>query len=176
MAIKAVPVVSGPIYLADVSPAVARLEGDAPDSERAWISVRQATEQDAMKLEDALPDTTVEFIDAVDDVGRPIRREVQKRSDKVRDRFAMQVYLTLCDAGNIWADEDETQPLFKFRKGTNYSRYAGGFQEFLQAFGQLPSVVTIAMRDIVYDHNPMWDWRPLVMPVGSEDDEETGKK
>ena len=53
------------------------------------------------------------------------------------------------------------EPLFEFEKGKSYSKLAGGFQDFLEAFGQLPSVVALAMRDVVYDHNPHWDWRAL---------------
>ena len=160
MAISTVPVISDQVFLGDASPAVGKLEKNSGPDEKAWIRVRQATEQDAMILEGSLPETRIEYVDEIDPVTRtPVRRAIETRDDRVRNRFAMQVYLCLVDAGNITGDDDK--PLFEFDDGVNYAKVKGGFQSFLEAFGQLPSIVALAMRDVVYDHNPHWDWRSI---------------
>jgi hypothetical protein len=175
MAITTVSVISNQIYLGDVSPAVSRLEKNSKPTDRAWIQVRQATEQDAMILEASLPETRIEYVDEIDPITRqPVRRAIETRDDRVRNRFAMQVWLCLVDAGNI-NDGDSGDPLFSFKDGVNYSSFDGGFQDFLQRFGQLPPVVTITMRDIVYDHNPQWDWRQAFVEDEDADEGEAGE-
>lgn len=157
MALSTVPVLSEPKKLADVSKAVRKREGSCPSEERAWISVRQATEQDSMMLEDSVPDTQLEYVDAVGDDGRVRRKMIERRDDRFRNRVAMQVYMTITGAGNITGGDGK--PLFRFRDAGDYHKFDGNFEEFLGAYGQLPSIVTEAMRDIVFDHNPQWDWR-----------------
>lgn len=170
MAISTVPVISDQVYLGDASPAVRKLEKNSGPDEKAWIRVRQATEQDAMILESSLPETRIEYVDEIDPTTRtPVRRAIETRDDRVRNRFAMQVWLCLVDTGNI--NNAEGKPLFEFEDGPNYAKLTGGFQQFLEAFGQLPSIVALAMRDVVYDHNPHWDWRALY----SEDESTEGE-
>lgn len=168
MAIDTVPVVSEPVYLSDKSSAVARLEGKSPKAERAWVQVRQATEQDSMMLEESLPDTRYEYIDDIGTDGRPIRKTIETRNDRVRDRFAMQAWLCLCGAGNI---NSAGKPLFKFRDAGDYQKFDGDFQQFLKVWGELPPIVATAIRDVVYDYNPHWDWRPIF----SEGEESAGE-
>ncbi|MHC4542919.1 MAG: hypothetical protein ACYSYL_00130 [Planctomycetota bacterium] len=161
MAISTVPVISGPLYLRDQSDEVARLEGKTSKEKRAWVSVRQATEQEVMALEDQLPDTKYEHLEYEDETGQQMRKTVEIREDSMRGRFAYQVYCTLVDAGNIFSDKENTIPLFKFRDAGDYQKFDGTFAEFLVPWGKLHPLVSMAIRDCVYDCNPQWDWRPL---------------
>jgi len=168
MAITTVPVVSEPIYLSDKSSAVAKLEGKSPKAEKAWVRVRQATEQDSMMLEESLPDTRYEYFDETGPNGRPIRKTIETRNERVRDRFAMQVWLCLCDAGNI---NTPSGPLFKFKDAGDYQKYDGNFDSFLKVWGQLPPSVAVAIRDVVYDYNPHWDWRGIFRDADEGEEE-----
>lgn len=169
MAIMTVPVVSEPVYLSDISPVVAKLEKKCPKAERAWVQVRQATEQDSMMLESSIPDTRYEYLDEVGPNGRPIRKTIETRDERVRDRFAMQVWLCLCGAGNI---DTPTGPLFKFRDAGDYHKFDGDFNGFLKVWGLLQSSVAMAIRDVVYNHNPHWDWRPIFTDKDDKDEGE----
>lgn len=160
MAINTVPTVSGPLYLSTVSASVAKLEGKCAKDQRAWVSVRQATEQEVMSLEARIPDTRYEHMEYKEG-GVQVRKTVETREEAMRERFAYQVYCTLVDAGNIFSDAQNTRPLFTFRDAGDYQKFNGTFEDFLKAWGKLHPLVSMAIRDCVYDHNPQWDWRPL---------------
>lgn len=170
MAIKAMPIVSGQVYLSDllseyptdeegeltnrakvyksVSDAVAKLEGDCPKDEAAWVIVRQATEQDNIRRADRVANRTVRW--AGEDVS-------ETRDDNMREQWAFEVWMCLCDTGNLLTRSG--QPLFRFKESTHgYRQLDMNFADFLTAYGSLPSVVTTAMRRAVLDTNPDWDW------------------
>ena len=165
MAIKAMPIVSQQVYLSDLlngvypdtnhgktckgmSKEVAELEGDCPKDELAWVVVRQATEQDNMRRAGRVAKRTVQW--AGDEVS-------ETRDDNLREQWAYQVWLCLCDTGNI-SDRDG-KPVFQFKDaGKGYTQLDMGFKNFLDAYGSLPSAVTSAMRRAVLNINPDWDW------------------
>lgn len=143
MAIKAAPVTSPKVFLGDLSPAVAVLEGDCPEKDRAWVIIRQATEGDVRVIQDYGAETRTVFSDD---------RTEQIQHVNQADVRAKQVHLTLSDAGNIVNAQDE--PLFRFDSG----RLAMDFNEFQTAYGTLHPDVTRAMLLAVRDMNPIWDW------------------
>jgi len=152
MAIKAIPTVSAPIYLGDVSDEVSKLEGNCQDADRAWVVVRQGTEGDNRRRADIESKFTLRWnkdgsADEVRDVNR-------------RELWAFEVYSVLCGVGNIFSDEAGEKPLFSFKRGKDYDSLACDFEEFKALYGELPSVVTNAMLRAVYQLNPDWDWMP----------------
>jgi len=170
MAIKAMPIVSDQVYLSDLlseyptdeggeltpraqvyrvaSDNVAKLEGDCPKDEMAWVIVRQATEQDNMRRADRVAKRTVSW--RGEDVS-------ETRDDNLREQWAFEVWLCLCDAGNLLTRD--SKPLFRFKgSGNGYQQLDMSFKNFLTAYGSLPSAVTTAMRRAVLDTNPDWDW------------------
>jgi len=149
MAIQVTPTISGKIYLAELSEAVAKLEGDCEKKERAWVMVRQATEADNMRVSSRNSDSTFEWVK-----GGLVR---ERRKDNPRERWAFQSYVTLTDAGNITNPQGKS--LFEFTQKDDYTAVKGGFNDFQEKYGSLPSVVTGAILAAVYQVNPDWDWR-----------------
>jgi len=143
--IETKPIISDKLYLSELSERVAKIEGDCAKTDKAWVIVRQATEGDNLRRADRRADSVVEW--QRDGVAR------EKRRDNIRDTWAYEVYLTLCDAGNINANG---KPLFTFEDAGDYTKIKGGFQNFLTAYGQLPSVVTASILRAVYKINPDW--------------------
>lgn len=143
MAIKAAPVTSPKLYLGDLLPAVKELEGeDCQEKDRAWVVVRQATEGDNRRISDLSAETRFVY-----------REETAEQVTNVNQAEvrAMQIYLTLVDAGNIVGDDDK--PLFKF----NNSRLAMSQSEFQKAYETLHPDATWAMLLAVREINPLWD-------------------
>lgn len=138
MAIKTMPLFKQ-LYLGDLDPRIAKLEGDCDQSERAWVRIKQATEADNMELSDY---------------------NSKNRTSNPRDWRAMEVYVTLCDAGNI--DEydkkgDLVGPLFKFKDAGPYTKFDGPFSKFKDQYAKLPSIVSAVMTQAVYAVNIDWD-------------------
>lgn len=156
MAIRAVPIISDRIFLREISDEVAKLEGDCKKDERAWVIVRQATEADNRERSARYSSSTLMWTD--DGVQ-------ENRTDNVRERWAHEVFLVLCDAGNIL--DAKGGPLFKFHKRGDFNAVDGGFQDFLDSYGRLNSVVATAILRAVYSSNPDWDW---MNPTGEADD------
>lgn len=148
MAIKALPIVSQPIYLAELSDEVKEMEGDCPKDERAWVIVRQATEADNTQRAALRSEVTVRW--QKDGTAEEIR------DVNLREMWAMEIYLTLCDAGNILDADDK--PLFKFVDTGPYGKVKHGFADFKKAYGSLASPVTASIRRAVYKINSDWDW------------------
>lgn len=150
MAIKALPIISGPIYLQDLNQEVKQLEGEeCPRDEQAWVIVRQATELDNQRRSSLVSKRRVEW----NDDGR-----VEEWDDNPLEVFATEVYCCLVDAGNIWEDDSGTKSLFKFKDGPDYQKLSMGYGDFRKAYGKLPLPVTRAIRAAVLEMNPDWDW------------------
>ena len=145
MAIRTAPILSEQIYLGELSPEVKDIEGECDPKDRAWVKVRQATEQDAMQIAKLTQSPMLWTDDGVE----------QKASATSHDIRAMEVYFTLTDAGNF--EDVSGKELFQFVNGQAYSKVAGGLQEFIGRYGQLPEQVTVALSRAVYSVNPMWD-------------------
>jgi len=148
MAIKTAPVFSGQIYLGDISPEVKELEGDCDPKERAWVKVRQATEQDNTQISKVQQSDT--FIWGNDG---SIQQKTPITQGEVR---AWEAYYTLTDAGNFFL-EGESE-LFQFVNSGPYQKVAGGYEEFSRRWGTLPPEVTLAISRSIYSVNPSWDW------------------
>lgn len=127
-----VPVLSGAIFLRDISADVARLEDTdgepCPQGERVWVSVRQATESESIRL-----------------------RSCQS------NRVVTQAFLVLTGAGNFTGEDNK--PALVFQKRPDYPVYRGSFQEFLTTWNRLQPEVVLAIRDAVWNCNPEWDRR-----------------
>lgn len=155
MSVKALPIVSGSIYLADLSQEVKKLEGDCPPDERAFVVVRQATEADTQRISDLYATRTTRWKeDAVEE-----QRDINPRLE-----WVWQAFMTLCDAGNIL--DAQGKPLFKFEDTGPYHKVSGGFNDFRKAHGSLNSAVTEAIRYAVWGINPQWDMRVKVDESG----------
>ena len=146
MAIRTAPILSEQIYLGELSPEVKDIEGECDPKDRAWVKVRQATEQDAMQIAKLTQSPFLYTDDGVE----------QKATATSRDIRAMEMYFTLVDAGNF--EDANGKELFQFINGESYQKVAGGLQEFIGRYGQLPEQVTAALSRAVYSVNPMWDW------------------
>lgn len=153
MAIRALPVISEPIYLQDLpgdtGKEIKQLEGKCPRDEQAWVIVRQATESDSLKCSNLVSKRRVEWSDD----GR-----VEEWDDSPLELYAMQVYCCLADAGNIWADTGNAKPLFRFKDGPDYRMLEMGYGAFRKAYGSLLLPVTRALRAAVLKLNLDWDW------------------
>jgi hypothetical protein len=148
MTIKAVPTVSEPIYLQDWSVAVKELEGeDCPREKQAWVVVRQATEGDHLRA--SRRDENIEYLHQPDGNTR------ETVTSNLLDERMFQAYLVLVDAGNI-LDADDV-PIFTFKRGPDYDRFNGGYAEFQNRWGLLPSIAADAIGVAVYTLNPHWD-------------------
>lgn len=148
MAIKALPIISEPLYLTDLSKQIEEMEKDCPQDERAWVIVRQATEQDNNRRSALRSQVTLRWQD--DGTAEEVR------DVNMREMWAMEVYLCLCDVGNIFDADDK--PLFEFADAGPYRKCKGGFDDFKKAYGSLASPVTAALRQAVYKVNSDWDW------------------
>jgi YD repeat-containing protein len=147
--IKITPVVKSRIVLAEVHETFANKEGECPDDERAWVSVKQAAEMDNIDVEEQRKNVRFSY----DEEGRP----VEQYSTNVRKLWAMQAYRTLTDSGNISGFDGK--PLFEFEDTAfGHGKVKGGYQDFLDRWGQLPSYVTGAIMSAIYELNPDWKW------------------
>lgn len=156
---KIIPIVKEHVYLADDNPDFARMEGECPESERVWVSVRQATEQDHIDVAELRKRRAVRWIgDSPEEVTAVNTRVV----------WAMQAYLTLTGAGNITFGDGT--PVFKFASaGKGYNKFDGDFNAFKNAWGQLPPVVIAAILSVVWKNNPEWTWWTVPEEPGEPD-------
>lgn len=150
MAIQALPTVSKVMYLQDLVPELAALEGDCAQDELAYAIVRQGTEADSRVIAQMSAQRRVVWKES----------EVQELRDaNMRDEWAMEVFRCLCEAGNII--DPLGKPIFEFEGGPMHEKHiTGTFNEFLERFGLLHPLVTKALRYAVWELNPDWDLRP----------------
>lgn len=147
MAINAVPTMSDEIYLRDVSDRLKKLEGDdCPPAERAWVKVRQATEGDQLQISQRYAESEVHW--------RPDGSITEKRSSNILDDRMFKAYLVMVDAGNIF--DREGDPLFEFKDGGDYPKYAGTYSKFKEHWMLLPPVAAGAIELALYELNPQW--------------------
>jgi len=151
MAIRAIPTISEPIYLQDISTEVKEMEGhDCPREEQAWVIVRQGTEADNCQRAAMRSKYTLRW---QNDGSAEEERDVNQR-----ELWTLEVYMTLCGAGGIFSDEECTKPLFEFEKGKSFDKITLDFAKFKGVYGTLPSIVTTAILRAVYSLNPDWSW------------------
>jgi hypothetical protein len=166
MAVQAVPVVSEPIYLGDISKRVRALEGDCERTDQAYVIVRQATTGDNMRRSQIHKGTTLRWL--TDEDGKPVTEENYNQNPL--ERYAFEAYTTLAGIGNLF--DTDGKPMFEFESSGSYMKVKGDFNDFKERWGRLPLVVTDAILTAVYSTNPDWDWRvraPLLPPeMGTE--------
>jgi len=142
MDINKIPVVSSRIYLSDVYPDLAELEGATEDEERAWAVVRRANEADNIRRHEMLGERNIRYVTP----NNPIAVS-ETVLDNSRQRAMMEIYWTVDDLGNVLADG---KPLFTcpFR-----SMPLG---EFTQKWHLLPIELATAIYAAVLSYNKEW--------------------
>jgi len=149
---KITPIISEPIYLRDISDTFKELEGDCERDDQVFVIIRQGTQADIQRVSLLVSERKVEH--AKDGT------RSETFNDDLGDVRAMQLYSTLCDVGNM---TDKTgAPMFRFKQGKEYAKFAGSFSEFKRIYGTLPGVVIGAFNLAVWEGNPQWDMRRLV--------------
>lgn len=139
MKISRLPTISDPIYLSDISPDFAEMEGDVQENKRVWVKVKQATEGDNEHRVGALATRRVEWAGGA---------ATETVDDNVRTQRRVEAHMTIMEVGNL-VDED----------GGPYFKKDMGLTDFNDAWWALPTVVTDALHTAVLQVNPQWDWR-----------------
>jgi len=152
MKIKMTPTISEPIYLQALSLEIAAMEGEIPQTEQAWVKVRQATEQDHIARADLMARKEMQF-------GSAYSEFVE---DNPRERMMYEVYWTLYDLGNLV--DESGDPLFSTRDkegrlATNMPANSMPFAQFQEVWGKLERFLTAAIYMAVLKANPDWDYR-----------------
>jgi len=161
MAIKAIPTISSKIFLRNLNDDVRKLEGeDCQEADWAWVIVRQATEEDNMRRADLRKDSVVEWVteEGSDSVGVKEYRQFNQRK-----AWALEVYMTLVDAGNLFADDAGVVPLFEFENAVPTRKLKHTLAEFEKLYGRLPSSVAGSILAAVHSVN--LDWALLRLPT-----------
>ena len=159
MAYRVTPLKKDRILLQDLSEDFKDLEGfDCPDDEKAYVSVRQATEADAMEIADLRSERTVQWVPDKSGQVNP-----QENTD-INERliWCNQAYRALTGAGNIdypgstddSGEVDSWLPVFKFKN----HKFNGDFAAFKKAWGLLDDLGVYVILKAVYVVNPQWDW------------------
>ncbi len=148
MKIKKLPVVSDRIILADLSPAFKTLEGEVEPQDRAWVIVRQATQEDAQRRADlyAKRETRYESDQGTDRIAAI--SEVYQ--DNPLRRMMLEAYWTLQETGNLTTEDEK--PYFHTLPAKKMPQ-----AEFEALWGGLDPVVARAIYLAVLQANP--DWR-----------------
>ncbi|PJF45110.1 MAG: hypothetical protein CUN55_00540 [Phototrophicales bacterium] len=114
----------------------------------ANITIRQARTGDVMRRGEFFAESTLIYDDA--QVGRAELK--QKRNSYEIRAFEVQATLVGADL-----EDEEGNPIFRFREGKNGPELNMSDREFLAAWGALPVHITDAIYDCVLEMNPMWD-------------------
>jgi hypothetical protein len=125
--LKTFPVESGKIFLADVSPEFAELEGDVPVDERVWVIIRQATQADNMRRADLYTKRETKYTAGTDGLIDSFSRVY---TENILRRRMEECRLTLKDIGNLTM---EGKPLFAKMPAKSIPQ-----KEFEDLWGNLP--------------------------------------
>lgn len=137
------------MFLADVSPEFALLEGEVADHEKVYVTVRQASQDDNIKRSDLLSKREVKWNrrDSAD-------QSVGSVSDVIEDnqprRRMLEAFWTLANVGNLNRGE---QPWFKAMPAKTKMQQG----EFEKAWGDLHPVVAAAISAAVLKVNADWN-------------------
>lgn len=158
MAYRVTPQKKDHILLQDLSEDFKDLEGfDCPDDEKAYVSVRQATEADAMEIAELRSERTVQWVPDKSGQVNP-----QENTD-INERliWCNQAYRALTGAGHIdypvYDDDGEIvdwEPVFKFKN----RKFDGELPDFKEAWGKLDDLGVYVVLKAIYAVNPQWDW------------------
>ena len=159
MPIRAVPLISAPIYLRDISKEILDFEPeDIPRKEQAFVLVRQATMGDDRWVAAAAPSMEVRIA--------PDGSRVEKWDDEISDSLTMRSYRCLVGVGNI--ENADGAPLFAFKEGKNYPELDMTYAEFKELFELLPAVVAATIQNAVMRLTIEWGWKPSQDEEGAE--------
>jgi hypothetical protein len=148
MDLDALATVSDRIYLADIHPGFAKLEGEvANPQDRAWVIVTQATEEDHRRRADLTARREASY--TLDEEGR-LRSAAEAVTENVYTRIMFEAWATLKDAGNL---ERKGKPVFAALPAKSIK-----LSEFEKVWGGLLPVVAEAIHAAVRSMNPDWDW------------------
>ena len=150
MNLDALPTVSDKIVLADIYPpfkAIEDQQGETLPSDRAWVIVRQASEEDHRNR--ARLTARREAAYTLTDDGK-LASASEAVTENVFERILLETYMTLVDVGNLTRDG---KPVFPEMPAKKMKR-----AQFEAIWGSLPLPVTEAIHKAVRSMNPDWDW------------------
>ena len=133
-------VISAMIYLRDISKDFAALEGEVERAQQAYVTVRQATEEDSIRRASLVSKRQVSFTGG---------QYSEAYDDNPRERMMRESHWTLAEVGNITTGD--RKPLFK---NPAHDMTLG---EFRAAWGQLPRLGAEAIHKAVLTVNVDWD-------------------
>lgn len=137
------------MFLADVSPAFKMMEGDVQESDKVYVTIRQASQEDNIKRSDLLAKREVKYgrrdssdstVDSVSDV----------LEDNQPRRRMLEAYWTLSNVGNL---DRGDKPWFKAMPAKTKMLQ----NEFEKAWGELHPVVAAAISAAVLEVNADWN-------------------
>jgi hypothetical protein len=141
---------SAPIKLSDMFSLFKEMEGEVPEEERVWVTVRQVTQEDQMKRSALLSKRETKYArDSFDDGALSSVSDVV--DDNIPRRHMLEAYYTLTGVGNL---NNAGKPVFSM---TAKKRMPQG--EFEKAWGSLRPEIAIAIHEAVLSVNPMWGER-----------------
>jgi hypothetical protein len=133
------------IFLAEVSPTFAGLEGELPPEERAWVIIRQATTEENTKRSAMFAKRETKYEAGPD--GR-VGSISDVYYDNSLNRKMHEVFWTLKDVGNLTLGD---KPVF-----SKVPPKIGSVSEFEKEWGRLPLEVALAIHEAVLVQNPTW--------------------
>jgi len=143
--LQSFPVESTKLFLADLSPEFAELEGEVPVDDRVWIVARQATQADNMSRADMYTKREVKYgtdtSGSFDSVSRVYNENALRR-------HMFEVFLTLKDIGNL---KDGDKNVFPKMPAKDIKR-----SEFEAIWGNLHPTVATAIHLACMQQNPDW--------------------
>jgi hypothetical protein len=146
MDLKTFPAESGKIFLADISPEFAELEGDVPVDDRVWVVIKQATQSDNMRRADLYTKRETKY--SADAAG-VIDSFSRVYTENVLRRRMEEVRLTLKDIGNL---VDDGKPVFPKMPARDIPQ-----KEFEELWGKLPDPrIAEAVHAAVLQVNADW--------------------
>ena len=150
MNLNSLPTVSDKIILADIYPPFKALEdqgGEVEPSQRVWVIVRQASEEDHRNRAGLTARREAAY--TLNDAGQ-LASASEAVTENVLERVMLETYYTLVDVGNL---DRDGQPVFPTLPAKKMKR-----GEFEKIWGSLPLPLCEAIHKAVRSMNPDWDW------------------
>jgi DNA-binding cell septation regulator SpoVG len=147
MDLDALQIVSDKVILANINKRFAAFEGDKEESERVWVIVTQATEEDHRKRAGLTARREAAYTLSEDGKLTSANEAV---TENVYERIMLEVHATLRDVGNLVRGD---KPVFPTMPAKSMKR-----ADFEKIWGKLPPILCEAIHDVVRSMNPDWDW------------------
>lgn len=137
---------SNKIFLADVSEDFKRREGDVPAEERAWVTVRQATQADNIRIQDVRQKREVKYgYEPGSQGASSVSRVYYDNPARLR---MQQAWLTIVEIGNFTLNGKPPFAKLPTREMMQ--------KDFETAWGALPPFVADALSAAVFSVNVDW--------------------